>query len=70
MTTLVANRGAPARRQRRVPWSPRAWGEALYLAGGIPAQLAAVLVGALVFSVIDPRPKLAVIPLSLLAVCC
>ena len=36
MTTLVANRGAPARRQRRVPWSPHAWGEALYLAGGIP----------------------------------
>jgi len=68
MTTLVANRGTPARRQRRVPWSPRAWGEALYLAGGIPAQLAALFVGALVFSVIDPRPAPVVIPLSLLAV--
>ena len=44
MTTLVANRGAPARRYRRVPWSPHAWGEALYLAGGIPPQLAALLV--------------------------
>jgi signal transduction histidine kinase len=28
----------PARR-RRVPWSPRAWGQALYLASGIPALL-------------------------------
>ncbi len=25
-----------ARRQRRVPWSPRAWGQALFLAAGIP----------------------------------
>ncbi|MGH3266829.1 MAG: sensor domain-containing protein, partial [Trebonia sp.] len=30
---------APARRRRRVPWSPRAWGEALYLAAGIPVQV-------------------------------
>jgi hypothetical protein len=34
----------PARRQRSVPWSPRAWGQALYLAGGIPAQLIAALI--------------------------
>ena len=67
MTTLVANRGAPARRYRRVPWSPHAWGEALYLAGGIPAQLAAPLIGALVFYSIDPRPVPAVVPLSVLA---
>jgi signal transduction histidine kinase len=44
MTTLVADRDAPARRQRRVPWSRHAWGEALYLAGGIPAQLAGLLI--------------------------
>ena len=68
MTTLVANRDTPARRQRRVPWSPRAWGEAVYLAGGIPVQLAAPLIGALVFSVIDPQPAVAVVPLALLAV--
>jgi len=30
-------------RTRRVPWSPRSWRQALYLAGGIPAQLAAFL---------------------------
>jgi len=36
----------PAReRQRRpVPWSPRAWRQALYLAGAIPAQLAWLLI--------------------------
>ena len=28
-----------ARRHRRVPWSPHAWGQALYLASGIPAQV-------------------------------
>jgi signal transduction histidine kinase len=44
MTTLVADRDVPARRHRRVPWSRHAWGEALYLAGGIPAQLAGLLI--------------------------
>jgi signal transduction histidine kinase len=35
-----------AGRHRRVPWSPHAWGQALYLAAGIPVQLvtAAILV--------------------------
>lgn len=28
---------------RRAPWSPRAWRQAVYLAGGIPAQLAVML---------------------------
>jgi signal transduction histidine kinase len=40
---------APARRRRRVPWSPRAWGQAVYLAGGIPVQL--VMAGILVLLV-------------------
>src|SRR6516225_2641912 len=44
MATVVANRDAPARRHRRVPWSPRAWGEAFYLAAGIPAQAAGLLI--------------------------
>jgi signal transduction histidine kinase len=47
-----------ARRHRRVPWSPRAWGEALYLAGGIPAQLIAALILFAVVrwsEVMDPR---------------
>ena len=44
MTTVMPRQAAPARPYRRVPWSPRAWGQALYLAGGIPAQLAAPLI--------------------------
>ena len=47
-----------ARRQdprfRRVPWSPRAWRQALYLTGGIPAQVAAPLLIAAGFLV---KPK-------------
>jgi len=43
MTTVMPQQAAPARRYRRVPWSPRAWSQALYLAGGVPAQLAGPL---------------------------
>ena len=32
-------RGVPARRYRPLPWAPRSWGQALYLAGAIPAML-------------------------------
>ncbi len=43
MAVLVPQRpgdgAAPARRRYRAPWSPRAWAQALYLAGGIPALL-------------------------------
>ena len=38
-----------ARRHRRVPWSPHAWGQAFYLASGIPAQ---VLAGLFLFGMI------------------
>jgi signal transduction histidine kinase len=44
MTTVMPQQAAPARGYRRVPWSPRAWSQALYLAGGIPAQFAAPLI--------------------------
>jgi signal transduction histidine kinase len=43
MVTAVQHRDAPTRPYRRVPWSPRAWSQAWYLAGGIPAQLFALL---------------------------
>jgi signal transduction histidine kinase len=47
MATLARRPDVPVRRYRRVPWSPRAWRQALYLAGGIPALVAApVLVAA------------------------
>jgi signal transduction histidine kinase len=35
----------------RYPWSPRTWGQALFLAGGIPAQLAAPFVVVLALAV-------------------
>ena len=41
MTALASHRDAPIRRRDRAPWSPRAWRQALYLTGAIPA-LAAV----------------------------
>lgn len=51
---LTVNRAlpVPARRPyRRVPWSPRAWGEAIYLAAGIPVQLTgAVMVFVLIMA--------------------
>jgi signal transduction histidine kinase len=44
MMALVSPGDGRAVRHRWVPWSPRAWGELLYLAGGIPAQLAAAII--------------------------
>jgi signal transduction histidine kinase len=43
MAALVRYQDAPARWHHRVPWSSRAWADALYLTGAIPAQLAALL---------------------------
>jgi len=55
MATLVANRDVPARRPRRAPWSPRAWGEAFYLAAGIPAQAAGLLIPYLLVRAVAQR---------------
>jgi signal transduction histidine kinase len=44
MATSVLRRDAPTRRHRRVPWSPRAWSQALYLFGAIPTQLLALFI--------------------------
>jgi signal transduction histidine kinase len=45
--TASTRQAAGDRRHRRVPWSPRAWSQAFYLASGIPLQilLATGLVG-------------------------
>ena len=50
---------APARRRRRVPWSPRSWGEAVYLAAGIPVQIVAgaIFAGMLLGSIAIRGPK-------------
>ncbi len=47
MVTLAQPGDAGVRRYRRVPWSPRAWSQAVYVIGAIPAQLAAVLIPAI-----------------------
>ncbi|HEX6523356.1 MAG TPA: sensor histidine kinase [Streptosporangiaceae bacterium] len=51
---------------RRAPWSPRSWCQALYLAGGIPAQLALLFVLAFPALVAKPKNVAPVLPLWLL----
>jgi signal transduction histidine kinase len=60
-TILVSPRRTAARPYRRVPWAPHAWGQALYLAGGVPAQLAAPFVVLAVAIVFHPRPAAALL---------
>jgi signal transduction histidine kinase len=48
-TTVVRPHPVPAGRPRRVPWSPRAWDQALCLAGAIPVQ---VIGGLFVFALV------------------
>src|ERR1700678_327237 len=55
MATSVSHRDGPVRQNHRVPWSPQAWGQVLYLAGGIPAQVLAPLVVVALGLAIDPR---------------
>jgi len=45
----------PIRRRDRAPWSPRAWRQALYLTGGIPALAAVPLLVVAGGLVIRPR---------------
>src|SRR6516165_9130816 len=54
MTTVAPARGAPVRRRDRAPWSPRAWRQALYLTGGIPALAAVPL---LVLACFAAKPR-------------
>ena len=62
MTTTTARAGLPARRFRRPPWSRDAWGQAINLAGAIPAQLA-VGVPLLLLAVISRHSEPRVLPL-------
>src|ERR1035438_694754 len=55
MTAPALRRDAPAPRYRRVPWSPRAWRQALYLVGGIPAQIVALSVVLVPIFTVHPR---------------
>jgi signal transduction histidine kinase len=57
MTALAPHQDAPVRRHRRVPWSPRAWSQSLYLTGGIPAMLAVPLLLLIPESLTGIRPR-------------
>jgi signal transduction histidine kinase len=65
MTALAPHRDAPLRRRDRAPWSPRAWRQALYLTGAIPAQAVVPLL--LVVAGLAIRPRW-VLPLLVLVV--
>jgi hypothetical protein len=64
MATTLAQHQKTGPRYRPVPWSPRAWSQALYLTGGIPALLAAPVLMAVGFAA-HPR---AALPLLFLVV--
>ncbi|HTQ93414.1 MAG TPA: histidine kinase [Streptosporangiaceae bacterium] len=55
MTAIVPARDAPIRRRDRAPWSPRAWRQALYLTGAIPALAAVPLLMVLGAAAVKPR---------------
>ncbi len=61
--TLGPPPAAPAPRARRVPWSPRVWGQVLYLAAGIPVQVLGglVIVGVVAAATASPPNALRVI---------
>src|SRR6202041_2709355 len=61
-TTLARHQQA---RHRPVPWSPRAWRQALYLAGSIPVLLAAPVLVAAGFAT---KPRWALPLLALIVV--
>jgi signal transduction histidine kinase len=65
MTALAPHRDAPIRRRDRAPWSPRAWRQALYLTGAIPALAVVPLL--LVVAGLAIRPRW-VLPLLVLVV--
>ena len=62
--TLGPPPAAPAARVRRVPWSPRVWGQVSYLAAGIPVQVMGGLVLVALIAEAAARPPNA--PLKLL----
>ena len=70
MTAVAPARYAPTRRRDRAPWSPRAWRQALYLTGAIPALAAVPLLMVIGAAAVRPRWALPLLflVLALLAV--
>jgi signal transduction histidine kinase len=66
VTAITQRRDAAAPRYRRVPWSPHAWSQAVYLAGGIPAQLAPLVVVLAPLFAFHPRPAAALLSVLVL----
>jgi signal transduction histidine kinase len=60
ITVDTAHAASARRRRRRVPWSPHAWGQAVYLAAGIPVQL----IGGLLLAGLIAAPRLALLWLA------
>jgi signal transduction histidine kinase len=65
MAALAERSDRHARRYHRFPWSQRAWGQLLFLAGGIPALLAAPLLLVAASVLTKPRWLLPVLGLVL-----
>jgi signal transduction histidine kinase len=61
MATLAARPGGLPPRYHRVPWSPAAWRQALYLVGGIPVQIVALLPVVLLPALAAQQPKASVL---------
>jgi signal transduction histidine kinase len=70
MTAVAPSRDAPTRRRNRAPWSPRAWRQALYLTGAVPALAAVPLLMVAGAAAVRPRWALPLLflVLALLAV--
>jgi signal transduction histidine kinase len=70
MTAVAPARDTPTRRRDRAPWSPRAWRQALYLTGAIPALAAVPLLMVIGAAAVRPRWALPLLflVLALLAV--
>ena len=56
---------APPPQYRRVPWSPAAWRQTLFLVGGIPAQIVALFVVMAPIVAVHPRWPLPLLGLAL-----
>ena len=65
MAAPALRRDALPPRYRRVPWSPAAWRQTLFLVGGIPAQIVALFVVMTPIIAVHPRWPLPLLGLAL-----
>ena len=65
MAAPALRRDAPPPRYRRVPWSPTAWRQTLFLVGGIPAHIVALFVVIAPIVAVHPKWPLPLLGLAL-----